>query len=197
MLSPADRIPAAVSAGASIALWLAAAVAAADTAPAGPGLGQPVPSDQIEDMALDIAPDGRGLPPGSGSATLGRELFESHCAGCHGEGGIGGNAEALSGAEEPLDSEWAEKTVGSFWPYAPMLYDFIRRAKPMAAPGSFSAAEVYALTAYLLEVNGIVDGGTLLDRATLSGIAMPNRDGFQRCYPQPGSAQPARVRCRP
>jgi cytochrome c len=146
-------------------------------------------------MGLDVAPDGRGLPPGSGSAALGRGQFEAHCAGCHGEGGLGGSADALSGAEDPLDSEWAEKTVGSFWPYAPMLYDFIRRAKPMAAPGSFSATEVYALTAYLLHINGIVDDGSVLDKAALSAIVMPNRDGFLRCHPEP--AQPARVECRP
>ncbi len=171
--------------------------AAGDASQFGPALGKPMsdPSPAMEPAY--IAADGRGLPDGSGDVELGRELFARHCQACHGVNGMGATADALSGAEEPLDSPWAEKTIGSYWPYAPKLFDFVQRSKPMNAPGSFSSEQVYALTAYLLNLNGIVELGMRLDRATLSRIKMPNRDGFVRCYPEPKPGDPAWDDCFP
>jgi len=157
----------------------------------------PIPNASAAVDPAYIAADGHGLPEGSGDVDLGRELFALHCQACHGADGIGATADALSGAEQPLDSPWAEKTIGSYWPYAPKLFDFVQRSKPMNAPGSFSNEQVYALTAYLLNLNGIVDSATRLDRATLSRIKMPNRDGFVRCYPEPEPDDPAWSDCRP
>ncbi len=183
--------------GALLVAWVPVWAAAGDASRSGPALGKPMSDASAEVSPAYIAADGRGLPDGSGDVDLGRELFAQHCQACHGAGGAGATADALSGAEEPLDSPWAEKTIGSYWPYAPKLFDFVQRSKPMNAPGSFSSEQVYALTAYLLYSNGIVEVGTRLDRATLSHIKMPNRDGFVRCYPEPEPGDPAWDHCFP
>ena len=183
--------------GALLVGWVPVPAAAGNSSQPGPGLGKPMPDPAAAVGPAYIAADGRGLPDGSGAVDLGRELFARHCQACHGADGMGATADALSGAEEPLDSPWAEKTIGSYWPYAPKLFDFVQRSKPMNAPGSFSSEQAYALTAYLLYLNGIVKIGTRLDRATLSDIKMPNRDGFVRCYPEPEPGDPIGNDCRP
>ena len=123
-------------------------------------------------------PDGAGLPAGSGTAKQGQPLYEQLCIACHGAGGLGNSGDQLAGAQMSLTSEWPEKTIGNYWPYATTLFDFIRRSKPMDRPGSLSAAEVYALAAYLLYLNGIIAEEQPLDAAALAKIRMPNRDGF-------------------
>ena len=99
-----------------------------------PKLGVPVAADALAAQTLNVFPDGRGLPPGQGSVKEGAQLFVRHCAGCHGRDGRGGTAEELTGAIRPLDHPAADKTIGSYWPFATTLFDFIRRAKPMTAP---------------------------------------------------------------
>ncbi len=123
-------------------------------------------------------PDGAGLPAGNGTAKQGQPLYEQLCIACHGAGGLGNSGDQLAGAQMSLTSEWPEKTIGNYWPYATTLFDFIRRSKPMDRPGSLSAAEVYALAAYLLYLNGIIAEEQPLDAAALAKIRMPNRDGF-------------------
>lgn len=147
-------------------------------AEAAPKLGQPVSGAVVQSWDINVFPDGRGLPNGSGDVTTGEKLFEQLCAACHGPGGIGYTADALAGAEEPLDSEWADKTIGSYWPFATTLFDFIRRAKPMDKPGTLKNDEVYSLSAYLLYLNGIIEADEVINAATLAAIKMPNRDGF-------------------
>jgi S-disulfanyl-L-cysteine oxidoreductase SoxD len=162
------------------ALLLAlSALLAACAAPVAPRaesarLGQPVENHE----QLNVFPDGRGLPPGHGNVAGGGELFARHCAACHGDAGQGGTAEELAGAKRPLNTPSPDKTIGSYWPYATTLFDFIRRAKPMNAPGTLSADEVYALCAWLLHVNGVIDGDAVLDAQSLPAIRMPNRNGF-------------------
>jgi len=120
----------------------------------------------------------RRLPPGRGLAADGEVLFRLHCQICHGPSGRGASAEELAGSSEPLTSETPDKTIGSYWPYATTLFDFIRRAKPMGAPGSLTNDEVYALSAYLLRLNGVIDAAQEMNAGTLPAVRMPNRDGF-------------------
>ena len=152
-------------------------VARADIRP-GPGLGEPAAPDEIRRWDWGVMPDGAGLPAGSGTAKQGQPLYEQLCIACHGAGGLGNSGDQLAGAQMSLTSEWPEKTIGNYWPYATTLFDFIRRSKPMDRPGSLSADEVYALAAYLLYLNGIIAAEQPLDADALAKIRMPNRDGF-------------------
>lgn len=149
-------------------------------------LGRPVTEADLSAWNIDIAPDGQGLPPGSGSVAHGGRIYQQKCAMCHGAKGEGGIGDPLVGGIGSLASQKPKKTVGSYWPYASTLFDYIRRAMPYNAPGSLSADEVYALSAYLLNRNGIVPDGTTLDATTLPRVRMPNRDGFLP-DPRPGT----------
>ena len=144
----------------------------------GPGLGEPADSRAVSSLDWGIMPDGAGLPQGSGTAEQGRVIYEKFCVSCHGPGGLGDSGDQLAGAQMQLTDEWPEKTIGNFWPYAPTLFDFIRRSKPMLQPGSLTDAEVYALTAYLLYLNEIIAEDQELNAETLADVKMPNRDGF-------------------
>lgn len=143
-----------------------------------PHLGRPATEAEIAAANLTIYPDGTGLPPGRGTAAEGAPLFAKRCAGCHGQEGIGGTADELAGGHEPLDSEVPDKNIGTYWPYATTVFDFIRRAMPMDAPESLSSDQVYALTAYLLQRNGIIGEHDEINAQTLAAVKMPNRDGF-------------------
>lgn len=145
-----------------------------------PRLGVAADPDLLGRQRLNVFPDGRGLPPGRGTVADGARLFAQHCAGCHGRDGRGGSADELTGAVRPLTSVDADKTIGSYWPYATTLFDFIRRAKPMNAPGTLEADEVYSLCAWLLHANSIVPADAVIDAHSLPAIRMPNRDGFIR-----------------
>lgn len=149
----------------------------------GPGLGVTLSSDEIQAMDLHVFPDGTGLPRGQGNTQEGALLFESKCASCHGSKGSGGTAGELKG-RSPLEGPHPDQSIGNYWPYATTLFDFIRRSMPLNAPQSLSANEVYALTAYLLEINGIIREGTTIDQKTLSEIKMPNREGFISLWPE-------------
>lgn len=133
---------------------------------------------------LSISPEGKGLPQGSGNAQQGQQLFNQHCAVCHGFDAIGASAMPLVGEIGSLTSEYPEKTVNSYWPYATTLFDYIRRSMPPSAPYSLSSNEIYALCAYILSQDGIIETGVELNEATLPQVTMPNRDGFSVIYQQ-------------
>jgi cytochrome c5 len=143
-----------------------------------PRLGKTITDDQLAIIDQSIYPDGTGLPPGDGGVEQGKAVFRTYCSNCHGEAGRGGAAEELSGGEKALDSPLPDKTIGTYWPYATTLFDFTRRAMPMHAPGVLSNDEVYAVTAYLLYVNGIIKADEHMNAKTLPKVDMPNRNGF-------------------
>jgi len=152
--------------------------------PEGPNLGHPVTEEDITRRDISIMPDGEGLPEGQGSVAEGEALYKQHCVSCHGQGGLGNSGDQLAGAIHTLTDEWPEKTIGTYWPYATTLFDFIRRSMPMTTPGSLTNNEVYALTGYLLYLNKIVEENTVMEAETLKGIKMPNADGFINVYEQ-------------
>lgn len=146
----------------------------------GPGLGRPVSPENLVAMDLTIWPDGTGLPPGKGSVTRGAVVYAEQCEACHGArgaGGVDGNPR-LTGGIGSLASPTPLKTVTSYWPHAPGVFDYVRRAMPPMAPGALSDDETYAVTAYLLSVDGIVPAKAQLDRKSLPKVRMPNADGF-------------------
>ena len=161
--------PAALSLVAVLACTLAAAAA---------DFGRPASPEEVTLWDIDVRPDGTGLPDGRGSVAHGGEVFEASCAACHGDHGQGGLADRLAGGQGSLASARPVKTVGSFWPYATTLFDYVRRAMPYPAPQTLSDDDTYAVVAYILNLNGLVSADATLDRASLPGIRMPNRDGF-------------------
>ncbi|HYD65483.1 cytochrome c [Azospirillum sp.] len=162
---------------------LAALLAACSPALAGQstqiGIGTPLTPEEIARWDIAVRPDGRGLPPGSGTAKQGDPIYQEKCAACHGEFGEGaGRWPQLVGGQGTLTSDNPAKTPGSYWPYATTLFDYIRRAMPFGAGQSLSNDEVYAITAYLLAEEGIIAADAVVDARSLPAIAMPNRDGF-------------------
>jgi len=143
------------------------------------GIGTPATAEEIAGWDIDIRPDGKGLPPGSGSVEDGEMMYEEKCASCHGSFGEGvGRYPVLAGGEGTLTNERPEKTVGSYWPYASTLWDYIHRAMPFPQPQSLTDEEVYAITAYVLYLNDLVEDDFVLTADNLASIEMPNRDGF-------------------
>ncbi len=150
------------------------------------GFGQPATLEQMAGWDIDIASDGKGLPPGSDSVAQGEALFAQLGAKCHGAKGEGTDAApALVGGIGSLATDKPVKTVGSYWPYATTLFDYIRRAMPADKPQSLSPDEVYALCAYLLHLNGIVPADAVMDAKTLPQVVMPNHAGFTSPDPRP------------
>jgi len=150
------------------------------------GFGESATADQIAGWDIDVAADGTGLPPGSGTVQQGEEIFARLGAKCHGAKGEGTDAApALVGGQGTLDTDAPLKTVGSFWPYAPVLFDYIHRAMPADNPQSLTADEVYALCAYLLYLNGIVPQDAVMDAQSLPQVVMPNHAGFTSPDPRP------------
>ena len=148
------------------------------TPTAGPDLGRVATAREVAAWDISIPPSGAGLPAGSGSVKQGEAVYVEKCQACHGSKGVGKPADALVGGIGSLSSGKAVITVGSYWPYATTLFDYVRRAMPTTAPQSLSDGEVYAVTAYVLHLNGIVDENAVLDAGTLPKVRMPNRDGF-------------------
>lgn len=143
------------------------------------GVGQPATPDEIAGWDIDIRPDGKGLPSGSGSAADGEEIYQAKCSSCHGVFGEGsGRWPKLAGGFGTLAEDRPEKTVGSYWPFASTLWDYIHRAMPFTQPQSLSNDEVYALTAYVLYLNDIIDEDMELNAQNLASVEMPNKDGF-------------------
>ena len=143
-----------------------------------PGLGEPLQYSLAGAPDLTALPNGKGLPVGSGSAVEGESVYRQRCLACHGTGGKEGINDQLAGGRGTLASQRPVKTIGSYWPYATTVFDYVRRAMPYNAPGSLSNDEVYAVTAYLLYINGILDQGQQLDASSLPSINMPNQQGF-------------------
>ncbi|MDE2971471.1 MAG: cytochrome c [Acidobacteriota bacterium] len=149
------------------------------------GFGETASPERIAAWDIDIGPDGEGLPPGSGSVERGETLYRLQCVQCHGARGEGSQFEALAGRVPGDRFPFSEDrrypiTVGSYWPYATTLFDYIRRAMPQAAPGSLPPDDVYALTAFILQLNGLLGSGDSLDAESLPRIRMPARDRFVR-----------------
>lgn len=142
------------------------------------GIGRPATTAEIAGWNIDVGRDGSNLPNGSGSVSHGREVFAQQCASCHGENGEGGIGDRLVGGQGTIGTARPIRTVGSFWPYAPTLFDYIRRAMPQNAPQSLSDEDVYAVSAYVLNLNGLVGADATLDAKSLAAIKMPNRDKF-------------------
>ena len=157
-----------------------APTSAGDAKPAGYyGYGEPATAEQIAGWDIDIRPDGVGLPPGSGSVEDGEMLYEEQCAECHGSFGEGeGRYPSLAGGEGSLQEERPHKTVGSYWKYTSTLWDYIHRAMPFTRPQSLSDDEVYAISAYVLYLNELVEDDFVLTRENLASIRLPNEGSF-------------------
>jgi S-disulfanyl-L-cysteine oxidoreductase SoxD len=168
------------AAGLLTAALLSSAAGAQGAAPY--GLGSAVGPDELAKY-LSVPPDGRGLPPGSGTAAAGAKIYADSCAACHGDKmqgnpakGIGGDR--LLGGRDTLATKTPVKTVESYWPYATTLFDYVKRAMPFTTPGSLSNNDVYAVVAYILSEAKIIKPTDIMDAKTLPKVAMPNRDGF-------------------
>ena len=155
-----------------------------------------------EELARFVSPlpDGRGLPKGSGSVAAGKKVYETQCAACHGMNLEGGQGDRLVGGRGSLSGNDPAKppikTVESYWPYATTLFDYIKRAMPLTAPGSMSNDDVYAVSAYILARGRIVPEDATLDGRSLAAVKMPNRDGFipdprPEKFPPPSAVDPA------
>jgi mono/diheme cytochrome c family protein len=140
--------------------------------------GRPATPAEIRLWDIDVRPDGKGLPIGTGTVMHGKTVYEQNCIACHGMNGKDGIKDRLAGGQGTLSSDHPIKTIGSFWPYATTLFDYIHRAMPYQAPGSLSIDDTYAVTAYLLSLNGILPENGSLDKESLPKIKMPNRNGF-------------------
>lgn len=155
---------------------------------AGFGIGRPATEEEIAAINIDIMPDGSGLPEGTGTYQQGETLYAERCSSCHGENLEGikeTGAPALIGHRGSLTTNAPVKTVESYWPYASTLFDYVHRAMPMNEPGTLSANEVYALSAFILGRAGIVSKDTKLDEKSFRDIEMPNAGGFVE-DPRPG-----------
>jgi len=144
-----------------------------------PRFGHPIDPADAASWDISIPPDGAGLPPGRGTAAQGEMVYAAKCQACHSEKGGGGPNDRLVGGVGTLGPDKTPvRTVGSYWPYATTLFDYVRRAMPWDKPKSLSDDEVYAVSAYILSLNGIIGSGDVIDAQSLPKIKMPNRDGF-------------------
>ena len=143
------------------------------------GLGRPATADEIAAWNVDIAPDGTGLPEGSGSVEDGEMIFADYCASCHGDFAEGvDNWPKLAGGDGTLDHEDPLKTVGSYWPYLSTVWDYVHRSMPFGSAQILTDDEVYAITAYILYSNYLVDYDFVLSNENFLEVEMPNADGF-------------------
>jgi cytochrome c len=165
------------------AMALTACAAQAPNAVKSPGLGQPIDAAELARWDISIPPSGAGLPAGSGTAKQGEAVYVAKCQACHGAKGMGKPADALVGGAGTLATKAPLRTVGSYWPYATTLFDYVRRAMPITNPLSLTNDEVYAVSAYILSLNSIVPADAVLDAQTLPQVRMPNRNGFVSDWP--------------
>jgi S-disulfanyl-L-cysteine oxidoreductase SoxD len=172
-------------------LGIPAAFAATPNLPS-PNLGKPVSAADMVRWDIDIGRDGKWLPPGDGTAAQGASIYAEKCSVCHGDGGRGTEASHKGLPAPPvLVSEQKFKpidgsttSIANFWPYAPPLFGYIRAAMPWNTPRSLSDHEVYALTAYILAENKLIDAKLVMNAKTLSKVMMPNRNGFLARFPE-------------
>jgi cytochrome c len=187
-----------LSAVVGLAMILAAGTGARGAEPGYFGYGTKATPEQIAGWDIDArGGDGAGLPAGNGTVHRGADVYAEQCAACHGTFGEGeGRFPKLVGGAGTLRHDRPELTVGSYWPFAPTLWDYINRAMPMPAPHTLSADDVYALTAYILNLNDIVPGEFVADRESLPKVKMPNRDNFLWTDPRPDTmAKPCMNAC--
>ena len=187
-----------LSAVVGLAMILAAGTGARGAEPGYFGYGTKATPEQIAGWDIDArGGDGAGLPAGNGTVHRGADVYAEQCAACHGTFGEGeGRFPKLVGGAGTLRHDRPELTVGSYWPFAPTLWDYINRAMPMPAPHTLSADDVYALTAYILNLNDIVPGEFVADRESLPKVKMPNRDNFIWTDPRPDTmAKPCMNAC--
>ncbi len=170
------------SLAAFLALGITVAIGPARAAD-GPNLGHAATPAAIAGWDISIPPDGSGLPPGSGTAAAGAAVYAAKCQSCHGEKGAGQPNDRLVGGQGTLAGSAPVRTVGSYWPYATTVFDYVRRAMPYQQPQSMTNDEVYAVTAYLLHLNGVIAEGDAMNAQTLPQVKMPNRDNFILAYP--------------
>lgn len=144
------------------------------------GIGQRVSEGDLARWNIDVrTPDGQGLPRGQGSVAMGRKVYDEKCASCHGADAKGGTMfGTMVGGIGSFTTNARVLTPGSMYPYAPVLFDYVRRAMPLTAPQSLTDDEVYAVSGYLLHLNGLLPADAVVDARTLAGMRMPNRDGF-------------------
>lgn len=161
-------------------VWLGSAAAQE-----GPGLGVPATPEQIAGWDVSIGADGAGLPPGSGTAAAGKTVYEAKCVACHGVDGAGRPNDQLVGGQGTLREATPIRTIGSYWPYATTVFDYVRRAMPYVTPHSLTADETYALTAYLLALNGVIGENDVMNAESLPKVVMPNRSNFDSAYREP------------
>jgi S-disulfanyl-L-cysteine oxidoreductase SoxD len=173
------------------ALWMLALGASAGLCQS-PNLGRSIAPADSAPWDIDVEPSGAGLPPGSGTSDQGASIFAEQCAACHGDGGKGATT-TTSGAPAapPVVSDVKRNgiddttlTIANYWPYATTLFDYIRRAMPWTSPRSLTDDQVYALTAYILAENKLIDPTQTIDAQTLPKVQMPNRDGFIIRFPE-------------
>ena len=142
------------------------------------GIGRPATEREIKAWDIDVDPSGAGLPPGRGTVPQGAAVYAAKCAACHGPTGTEGPQNRLVGGHGSLATGRPTKTIGSYWPYATTLYDYIYRAMPLTAPQSLTPDEVYAVVAWLLHQNQIIPADAVIDARTIPDVTMPNRKGF-------------------
>ena len=162
------------------------------------GYGTPATPQQIAGWDIDArGDDGKGLPPGKGDVARGTDVFADQCAACHGTFGEGeGRFPKLVGGNGSLTADRPEPTVGSYWPFAVTLWDYINRAMPMPTPHTLPANDVYALTAFILNLNNIVPDNFVADKDSLPKVKMPNHDSFTWTDPRPDTAnKPCMTKC--
>lgn len=151
------------------------------------GFGRDATRETIEELDIDVKPDGTGLPPGSGTAAEGASLYVDRCASCHGAEGhgtpagwplVGRNPGDAFDFNESVDKE-LRRTIGNYWPHAATVFDYTRRAMPADEPGSLTDDEVYALTAWMLWRNQLIGPGETMNAETLPEVEMPAADRFE------------------
>lgn len=181
----------------SISVLFLVLVVAGPARAAEPGyhLGSPISAKDMEKWDIDVRSDGAGLPEGSGSVKKGEPIYAEKCAACHGEFGEGvGRNPILFGGEGTLDSDRPQRRVGGFWPYAPTLFDYIRRTMPFGNGQTLANDELYSLIAVILNMNELWDEEKVLTRKDLIEVKMPNRDGFILRDPRPDTSNPPCMR---
>ena len=175
-----------------LSAWLSAIVFMGHVSGQILGLGKPISPSDFAAWNIDVQPDGTGLPPGSGTSDQGAAIFADNCSACHGENGRGTETTASGApAAPPLVSDIKRRgidegtvTIANFWPYAPTLFDYIRRSMPWTSPRSLTDDQVYALVAYILAQNKLIDAKQIIDAQSLPNVRMPNRDGFVARFPE-------------
>jgi S-disulfanyl-L-cysteine oxidoreductase SoxD len=163
-----------------------ASVAKPPTVTEGPNLGREATPAEIAGWDISVGPDGVGLPPGKGTSATGAIVYEQKCQACHGAKGAGQPNDRLVGGHGTLASKAPVRTIGSYWPYATTIFDYVRRSMPYIQPQSLSDNDVYAVTAYLLHLNGIIGETDEMNAQTLPKVKMPNQPNFMVVYPSRG-----------